>query len=614
MSDFNAADLDLSIQRYVYNKRSQEFEFLGVKFDTNFTTSPHDNNVARAARRRAGLVARLGHHLPRGEFLRRLAGGLIMGKVGYAAAVTVPPRLAGDNAPQSNAHKATQVAINDVARTITGKSRKEHLRIPDLLHLAKIPSVNELAIKAIVLETWKALHSSDGKNGSRNPIGQIIFPPTSSEDPSLSDTLGLRCDAILASLVQGRTIIGHGARGMLRIVAVPQAFSPIGTDPTAFLGSAHLPNALQSAKASAMDPAEDLGAFLLATDAVGSAFLLRQIQTAREREYGLDSLVNLFDVAQLMVVLIWLVASVQSQPQGLSYPPLQPTVYQPPGYGANVRHSALEANCRIEFEAIPVQECIPRVEVVCETEEVLMEEIAYNLKCQQIVEQACGQKTPTAPEFRHSCFDIVRDYCYPEASKTSVMKPVQKCFSIQKVCSLIATCLALAAAEPQQPYWPGILSAQAPKAAQGYQQGSFLARNTAPNNANCKVEIETISRNECRPLVETICETGAVLYEEISYEIKCKSIVEQICDGVNNPYVYQVAQSRQSSCQDVTNEFCYPEAIKHEVTRPVQKCWKTQKVDCYPVLENIPKRVCQVFEGDVANNRDALRQVQIIDE
>eukprot|EP00095_Tigriopus_kingsejongensis_P011402 maker-scaffold68_size422247-snap-gene-3.22 protein:Tk11402 transcript:maker-scaffold68_size422247-snap-gene-3.22-mRNA-1 annotation:"PREDICTED: uncharacterized protein LOC100161421" len=154
-----------------------KFEFLGVKFDTNFTTSPHDNNVARAARRRAGLVARLGHHLPRGEFLRRLAGGLIMGKVGYAAAVTVPPRLAGDNAPQSNAHKATQVAINDVAGTITGKSRKEHLRIPDLLHLAKIPSVNELAIKAIVLETWKAFHSSDGRNGLRNPIGQIIFPP-----------------------------------------------------------------------------------------------------------------------------------------------------------------------------------------------------------------------------------------------------------------------------------------------------------------------------------------------------------------------------------------------------------------------------------------------------
>jgi hypothetical protein len=50
------------------------------------------------------------------------------------------------------------------------------------LYRAGLPSVNELAVMAVAMESWKANHSSDGKNGERNPIGKFIFPasPTSS--------------------------------------------------------------------------------------------------------------------------------------------------------------------------------------------------------------------------------------------------------------------------------------------------------------------------------------------------------------------------------------------------------------------------------------------------
>eukprot|EP00095_Tigriopus_kingsejongensis_P011147 maker-scaffold534_size144770-snap-gene-0.36 protein:Tk11147 transcript:maker-scaffold534_size144770-snap-gene-0.36-mRNA-1 annotation:"zinc-binding dehydrogenase" len=100
-----------------------EIELLGVPFDRNFSTLPQEAILARDTKQRAGLVARLAHHLPRGEYLRHLAKGLVVGKVGYAAAVVVPPRLISVNEPTSNSLKATQVAINDVARTVIGQSR-----------------------------------------------------------------------------------------------------------------------------------------------------------------------------------------------------------------------------------------------------------------------------------------------------------------------------------------------------------------------------------------------------------------------------------------------------------------------------------------------------------
>eukprot|EP00095_Tigriopus_kingsejongensis_P001731 maker-scaffold514_size150699-snap-gene-0.27 protein:Tk01731 transcript:maker-scaffold514_size150699-snap-gene-0.27-mRNA-1 annotation:"far upstream element-binding protein 3 isoform x4" len=168
------ASLSISISG-VEVRPAKEMELLGVKFDTNFSTSPHNATVAATARQRAGLIGRLVHHLPRGQYLRQLARGLVVGKVGFGAAAVASPRLAEDNAPPSKAYKAVQVA-NDVARTRTGQKRKDWVRITDLLNLAGLSLMNELAVRAIALEAWKAFHSSDGENGGRNPLGNIIFP------------------------------------------------------------------------------------------------------------------------------------------------------------------------------------------------------------------------------------------------------------------------------------------------------------------------------------------------------------------------------------------------------------------------------------------------------
>ncbi|QQP36546.1 Hypothetical protein FKW44_021680, partial [Caligus rogercresseyi] len=41
---------------------------------------------------------------------------------------------------------------------------------------AGLPSLNEVAAKAVALETWKCFYSNDGGGGARNPVGDFVFP------------------------------------------------------------------------------------------------------------------------------------------------------------------------------------------------------------------------------------------------------------------------------------------------------------------------------------------------------------------------------------------------------------------------------------------------------
>eukprot|EP00095_Tigriopus_kingsejongensis_P003901 snap_masked-scaffold296_size217904-processed-gene-1.3 protein:Tk03901 transcript:snap_masked-scaffold296_size217904-processed-gene-1.3-mRNA-1 annotation:"retinoid x" len=100
----------------------------------------------------------------------------ILGRKGKPRGENSPLFHPASKTGKSNTHKAVQVASTELARTITGKSRQDHVQMADLLHLAGLPSFNELSVRASVMETWKAFRSSDGKSGGRNPLGQIIFP------------------------------------------------------------------------------------------------------------------------------------------------------------------------------------------------------------------------------------------------------------------------------------------------------------------------------------------------------------------------------------------------------------------------------------------------------
>ncbi|QQP50384.1 Hypothetical protein FKW44_011376 [Caligus rogercresseyi] len=41
---------------------------------------------------------------------------------------------------------------------------------------AGLPSLNEVAAKAVAMETWKCFYFNDGGGGARNPVGDFVFP------------------------------------------------------------------------------------------------------------------------------------------------------------------------------------------------------------------------------------------------------------------------------------------------------------------------------------------------------------------------------------------------------------------------------------------------------
>ncbi|QQP32499.1 Uncharacterized protein FKW44_024400 [Caligus rogercresseyi] len=91
--------------------QSDEIEFLGVKFDTGFTTAPHNINVAKAAAQRAALISRLAVPFTKRKYLWQLVKGLMIGKIIYAAAAVTIPRLDNECKGPNAAHRAMQVAI-----------------------------------------------------------------------------------------------------------------------------------------------------------------------------------------------------------------------------------------------------------------------------------------------------------------------------------------------------------------------------------------------------------------------------------------------------------------------------------------------------------------------
>ena len=160
---------------------SPTLELLGVRFDSKLTSDAHITALAKSVRQRAALMTRLANHLPRGKYMRLLAQGLVCGKIGYGAAAAITPRLPGDSTSPTGPTKTIQVALNDVARTLTGNKRTDHVTIPTLLQKAGLPSLNQIAVRSLAVETWKAYHSNDGPDNSRNPLGAAIFCANPSE-------------------------------------------------------------------------------------------------------------------------------------------------------------------------------------------------------------------------------------------------------------------------------------------------------------------------------------------------------------------------------------------------------------------------------------------------
>jgi hypothetical protein len=102
-----------------------------------------------------------------------------------------------------------QVALNDVARSITGARRRDHVTITDLLDLARIGSANRMVVKAIAAETWSCYHSDDGKDSARNYVGSILF--SDNKTATAKTMRSAKTGQITVPLRGGDTFITHAA-------------------------------------------------------------------------------------------------------------------------------------------------------------------------------------------------------------------------------------------------------------------------------------------------------------------------------------------------------------------------------------------------------------------
>jgi hypothetical protein len=130
-------------------KPSNTFDLLRIMFDRTFTVWLYLHSFAREARLQVGRVARFAQHLPRGQLLRKLGSGLLMGKVAHCLPVVARQRLPGstDKIPESLA----QVAVNDVASSVVGCRREDHITAVDLLEAAKHLWLNQQVVKATAM-------------------------------------------------------------------------------------------------------------------------------------------------------------------------------------------------------------------------------------------------------------------------------------------------------------------------------------------------------------------------------------------------------------------------------------------------------------------------------
>ncbi len=150
---------------------SSSVDVLGVSFDNRLTPAPHLASMLRSACVLAGAIRHLSIHL-RLPVLKQVIRALLVGKVGYACAVLKPRLLATDPVQKDLAE--IQTAVNDCSRAIIGSKRSNRMPILTLLAKVGIPSVNQLIVEQLAIETWKAMNYKN--DGVKTPIGQILCP------------------------------------------------------------------------------------------------------------------------------------------------------------------------------------------------------------------------------------------------------------------------------------------------------------------------------------------------------------------------------------------------------------------------------------------------------
>ena len=136
---------------------SQDLTLLGFTFDEKLSPQPYLHELYNAVLYRKHTVGRLSAHLPP-HVLKMFARAVVLGKIRTYLHLALKVRL-NDQDPLTGWGKKLQVVLNDVARILLKRRRRDHVRVEDLLQKSGLQSVNSIICSSAAMLAWRAADS-----------------------------------------------------------------------------------------------------------------------------------------------------------------------------------------------------------------------------------------------------------------------------------------------------------------------------------------------------------------------------------------------------------------------------------------------------------------------
>ena len=158
---------------------SERISILGFTLDKKLQPQVYLKELADGVLYRKHVVGRLSAHLPP-NILKMFARATVLGKMRTYLHLSLKVRLS-EKDPKADWGRKLQVIVNDVARIVTKKKRKDHVRVEDLLKKGGLQSVNAMVCSGSAMLAWPlhGLFQSMTPNGcTRSKAAGKIEVPT----------------------------------------------------------------------------------------------------------------------------------------------------------------------------------------------------------------------------------------------------------------------------------------------------------------------------------------------------------------------------------------------------------------------------------------------------
>jgi len=131
-------------------------KILGVTVSNDLKWTDHVSKVQSECNYHLQVLRRLRPVLSNPQ-LRTIAEGIVMSRLRYCLPVIGAEFVRfGDDDSRSGIMQSLQLIQNEMLRIVSGKRRRDHERIADMLENARMLSINQLASYSVLIESWRA--------------------------------------------------------------------------------------------------------------------------------------------------------------------------------------------------------------------------------------------------------------------------------------------------------------------------------------------------------------------------------------------------------------------------------------------------------------------------